>query len=276
MSRIFEFIELEKLLDKTEKIIIEPKYDGFYVELHVKNGMATGITRQGAKRFEKKCNLTDGIYYGEWCFGTEWSKKYKDGKWYDHVVLYDYKNDERHYNCRLILLKSFIDEVINNEKNDWIHITEYVEVIKLRDEIEGDIKSWKKFYEEGTDQFEGIVIRDARSTDYICSRLKRTFTMDYVIMGYEMSTAKKYKKLGWIKNILCGLFIENELKQVVKVGSMTEEWRKIFSRKKKEFIGQVIEVKGFQIFKSGALRHPSFLRVRKDKDAMECKWEVKK
>jgi ATP-dependent DNA ligase len=53
---------------------------------------------------------------------------------------------------------------------------------------------------------------------------------------------------------------------------MTEPIRKEISENKKKYIGTVVEINGFEIFKSGSTRHPSFNRFRDDKDSKDCTW----
>lgn len=53
---------------------------------------------------------------------------------------------------------------------------------------------------------------------------------------------------------------------------MSDDQRLEFGKNGDAYIGKVVEVAGFEVFDSGSMRHPSFVRVRDDKDAKECVW----
>ena len=62
--------------------------------------------------------------------------------------------------------------------------------------------------------------------------------------------------------------------QVCECGGFDDELRAEFTKNKKQFIGSVVEVKANELFKdSGKLRHPRFLRVRRDKEPERCIWK---
>lgn len=69
-----------------------------------------------------------------------------------------------------------------------------------------------------------------------------------------------------------------ELEWYVEVGEcegMTDDEREEFTRNEKTYLGKVIEVECNEVFKdTGKLRHPRFLRLRKDKNAEDCTWEA--
>ena len=258
MSRKIEFIDLEKLIKDAGEVIIEPKEDGHYCEMKVDCGIAIGYSRTGKKTFERKTHLPYGTYYGERRFGTSWAKNLPE-EFYDTVVLFDCEIPElgdRPYYDRL----KFIE--LNTKEDGWLFCIEYV--IAYKQEI-FDFK--KKAIENG---YEGVVVRLPNDWTFNASRLKKDVTNDYVIMGYTDSDAEKYSKNNWIKNILVGIHKDGKLTQVMRVGSMNEDVRDLLSKNKEANIGRVIEVRGFQLFKSGAMRHPSFVRFRDDKTSEEC------
>lgn len=74
-----------------------------------------------------------------------------------------------------------------------------------------------------------------------------------------------------------GKFVEHDGVTYLEVGECSgfdDEMRETFSRNKGDFLFTTIEVKANEIFKdTGKLRHPRFLRLRKDKSPNECTWK---
>jgi ATP-dependent DNA ligase len=119
---------------------------------------------------------------------------------------------------------------------------------------------------------EGLVFRNSRDTysDGTIGRLKREFTMDYVVMRLEEG---KGKLEGMCGVLVCGLYEGGKLVEKLRVGGgMSNIMRMEFWNRPREVIGQVIEVKGWQLFETGAMRHPQFVRFRSDKVPTECQW----
>jgi len=117
---------------------------------------------------------------------------------------------------------------------------------------------------------EGLVVKkigkgthyvpNSRTADWM--KLKKAMTMDYVIMGYDISTSKSHPDM--IKNIHLGLYKNGKLEKVGLVGSMKMKEREFFTKEGHKLIGKVIEVGGNEVFPSGAMRHPYFIRLRSD------------
>lgn len=118
---------------------------------------------------------------------------------------------------------------------------------------------------------EGIVLKDP-SKPYIKGKLpdwlkiKKEISKEFQIIGYENSTAKKYVSKDWIKAILLAEVGDQNRARVMQCGSMTEEMREAFSEDKSFYLGKIVEIAGFEIFTSGAVRHPSIKRMRPDLD----------
>ena len=265
MSRTIKFKELK---DIKKSWVVMPKYDGRWITLNVdKNGNGKGLTRtEKPTRDFPNTGLLEGTYYGEYLFGTEWSQSYKDGTMYDKIVLFDV---ERKISFRDKLKKLSVGVALGNI------ITEH----KISEDIYSTFcytitneNALNNIYKclVGKEKFEGIIVRSLDKIEQVAYRQKAQYTMDYIVMGYIDSTSKKYKEKGWIQALELGIYIDGELKNVLKRGSMTEEIRQQFSENKESMLGTVVEIKGFQIFKSGAVRHPSFLRIRDDKSPEMC------
>lgn len=78
----------------------------------------------------------------------------------------------------------------------------------------------------------------------VCKDLREPFNKDYVIM------------------------------EVCECAGFSDEDRAYFTRNRSAMTGQVIEVKANEIMKdTGRLRHPRYLRMRKDKEPERCLWK---
>jgi ATP-dependent DNA ligase len=120
-------------------------------------------------------------------------------------------------------------------------------------------------------------------------KVKREATADVVIMGYkaakEVSTKKsgeesmtKYAKAGVIGALVVGQHKLTprsyvalwELTEVATVSGMTDDERRDFTLRGKEYIGMVVEIKHNGREPTGRFRHPRFVQFRHDKTAESC------
>lgn len=63
---------------------------------------------------------------------------------------------------------------------------------------------------------------------------------------------------------------DGKLTEVTQTSGFPFELRKEFSDNPKKYIGRVVELGGYQVFASGAMRHSSFLRFREDREPKDC------
>jgi ATP-dependent DNA ligase len=136
---------------------------------------------------------------------------------------------------------------------------------------------FKQYIKQG---YEGIVIKDI-DKDFSSEewwKQKKVLTDEFIIMGYEFGNAdwhwiKNYQipKRGIVGNIICGLWKDNKLVKVMRVGQMPFKVRLELTHNPKKYLGKVVEIKGFERFQSGALRHASFLRFRNDLSVKQLK-----
>jgi ATP-dependent DNA ligase len=112
-------------------------------------------------------------------------------------------------------------------------------------------------------------------------KVKKDHTVDMVVMGYEPSTAETKIGRGLIEHLTCGMFMKTpdgkaELVELTKTGGMTEEMQfDITTNWERKYLHHVVELKHFGQFRSGALRHPSVVRMRPDKRAVDCVFDPK-
>jgi len=123
---------------------------------------------------------------------------------------------------------------------------------------------------------EGIILKKADSIyrfGPICDayKFKKYLTKDYVCMGFVESNAPTYVNAGMpVASIKCGLYINGKLQYVMQTSGFPFYWRKEFAENPNKYIGRVLEVGGYEIFKSGAMRHSMFLRFRDDRKPEDC------
>lgn len=137
---------------------------------------------------------------------------------------------------------------------------------------------FQEFYQEIINKGgEGIIIKkwqgktpyrgNTRNINWF--KVKKKVRISYIITGFNISDAESWK--GDIKSIRAGLYNrDKEIVEVCNIGSMTGAERSWLTEHQKEVIGKVIEVEGFEIFKSGAVRHPHLVGFRDDVDPEEC------
>jgi ATP-dependent DNA ligase len=274
--------------------LAEQKYDGIYCMLTFDSaGKLTLISRNMKEKtneqleslrsyLENYFQLKDSVINGELAFSTQAGTEYQKLFGHSKVDLFDilkYKGKELN-TTPLIQRKLLLSSLVKKD-DEYIKLSPYIcstfEDGSIDKDFNKKVLSWfNKLVKEGK---EGLVIKDMNDTGYECGgksklwyKIKKLVSMDYIIMDYEDSESDKYKSKGWIKNIVCGLLVNGELVEKVRVGSMTEPIRKEISENKKKYIGTVVEINGFEIFKSGSTRHPSFNRFRDDKDSKDCTW----
>jgi ATP-dependent DNA ligase len=131
------------------------------------------------------------------------------------------------------------------------------------------------------DGAEGIVVKAQCGLYHHLSwaRMKAVETWDFIIMDYTASTSKKFLNNG-IATLELGLFDRNgNLCHCCSCGGLTDEFRHIFYKDldTRKYIGEVCEISGQEMFKSGTIRHPRFNRMRPDANPSEqtfAKYEI--
>jgi hypothetical protein len=244
-------------IEATRQYIAEPKMDGIWCAIIIdKSGIISEIKSRhektkitkGFKFFiGRKTNIPNSILIGE-LITTKNELHIFD------IVRYKAKNTKNLDNEK----RRTLIEKLNIYKNKISLVP------RFKDSF---LKHYNEIVKKGG---EGLVLKkigegtkyipNSRTPDWL--KIKKFMTTDYVIMGFDTSTSSKYK--GMIKAIRLGLYKNGTLKEVCKCGSMKENDRKFFTDNKEKLINKVIEVGGYDVFPSGATRHPFFIKLRPD------------
>lgn len=249
--------------------VVELKYDGWWGQLLLQNDHWKLYSRTG--QLKKKGTLLkpfDGrtLLHGEFCYGTEWAKD--NPQLYNRIAVYGaemlYGKDVRH--VELFELRRLLNRLIPRLQKE-----EILNGCFLVDQwpLEKARAVW-----EATPKFEGLVFKDSRAvwgSPY--GRMKRGVTMDYICLGFEQSESDRHA--GWgVASVIGGLVPQGQMHpvQVCRVSGLDDTYRRAFYDNPDYFIGKVFEASGKKVTKSGALRHPNFVRWREDKSPNDCVW----
>jgi len=122
--------------------------------------------------------------------------------------------------------------------------------------------SWKVSTAKVDPDIEGFVFKNGNLSDWC--KFKPRKTIDLIICGY---TAGEGKYNGLIGSINCKTL---EGYPTCSCSGMTDLQRKYISENSDKLIGSVVEVEYQSVGAGGRLRHPEFVSIREDKDALGC------
>jgi ATP-dependent DNA ligase len=136
---------------------------------------------------------------------------------------------------------------------------------------------FKQYIKQG---FEGIVVKeldkDFKSESWW--KQKKVLTDEFILIDYEYGDAipgiinrLKVPRKRMVKGIVCGLWKDNKFEKVMRVGISRFDVILELTLNPKKYLGKVVEIKGFERFQSGALRHASFVRFRNDLSARDLR-----
>lgn len=251
--------------------VCELKYDGWWGQLVLENRNWTLYSQTG--RLLKSGSVQHNydprtIIHGEYIVGTEWAKQHPE--YYDQFVVFgleeapglENKTLTNHQQRQILhsLLPRLGEETI---------VSGLFLIPQFR--IEDAPTVW-----DINDEFEGLVFKNSQTPwGAPFGRMKREATMDYVCLGFEQSEADRHK--GWgVASVVGGLYFDGMLQRACLTSSLSDAQRSEFYNNPDRYLGQVFEVKGKKITKTGSMRHPDFVRWRPDKQPEECVWSMKK
>lgn len=253
-------------------VIVQPKYDGRWGMLHheEKSEFITLWSRHG--KIQKQINnpelinLPEFKMHGEYIFGTSFAKESDlEGKF----IVFDFEGNLKGYDPTLSNRIAFgLQHVLLLQQMgfNWIEMIED-DVAFGHDDVEliTEILNGKRF-----GKVEGVVLKEASSLfgdPWV--RIKPIFDMDYVIMGFNQSESASFKG-KMVKSVIGGLYIKGELTEICNVSGLANNDRAKMYTNPEDYIGKVMTCTGKDVFKSGALRHPNFLRMHPEKQPKEC------
>lgn len=251
--------------------IVQPKYDGWWARCVIENGQYRIYSRQGQEKAAGPvpAGTPNAVLIGEYIVGTQRAVSGSDSSNAGRLVVFDavviqegmaasaIAIHNRPYYERLAMSLKVIKHV------EWMSVAEGWAARTARDK-------WEEWVDNGG--AEGIVLRNG-GDNYVnatIARVKKTVTMDYVVIRVAEGGGKNKGKAG---AVVCGLYENGRLVEKVSVGGgWSDRQRLELFTQPEQYIGRVLEVRGYQVFASGSMRHPNAARWREDKTPAECVW----
>jgi ATP-dependent DNA ligase len=258
--------------------IVQPKHDGWFAEVIIKDGQASIYSRQGALKEVLPCPEFHGtaVLIGEFLVGTQ--RATSGNEQGGTLVVFDCLD----VSCTVNGKPSSLIESGDSYRHRLEVAGEIIKSLPWAKLIttmpaESAHGLWTDFVEQA--EGEGIVLRRSADTYHgaAIGRVKKTVTMDYVVMSVVEGGGKNRGKAG---AVVCGLYVNGRLVEKVSVGGgwSDAERAELFAAPQ-QYVGRVLEVRGYQLFASGSLRHPNVVRCptggikwREDKKPVECVW----
>lgn len=259
------YTDLTSLPNESDYDFFQVKYDGIWSRVVISGGFATVYSKTANVKETFATNFPDCIVVAEFMFGSEWSQAAgRKGKLFVFDLERFGENSlmELPYHERYCTLKNrlFSKGAVLDERFEL--------VLNHRMQRAGDV--WHRILDGDLD-YEGLVFRHAADLPTSSlGRLKPRITDDVVILdAYE----GEGKHLGRLGGFSVGKFKQGsgQLTKLYDVGGgFSDDQRIKFWNEWPLMRGRVIECIGRKRFKSGALRHPNFFRIRDDKLPSQC------
>lgn len=271
-----------------KRLILQEKFDGWYAPVTKENGITTWD--YGWKQYGLLVDFLkhlhdfmpdESVVTGEMGNGTQASLEWAKAHGHPRMVLFDTPKfrgkDIGHFSAelRFNIIREYWEGSGYCVPDSRIQVAESIILPGNDAEINKEI-AWKYFNTILARNGEGIVLKLA-SDGYYSGRnpniwkVKKYVTRDYVVMGFSTAVAPTHLAKGFkVGSMSLGLYVDGELRAVTSVGSFGDDWRAEFSRNPEKYIGRVAEAGAFDIFKSGALRHGMFIRMRDDRKPEDC------
>ena len=98
-------------------------------------------------------------------------------------------------------------------------------------------------------------------------KMKKQATFDCVVMGF---TPGQGRYAGGVGAVVFGQYVNGMLVELGQASGMTDGIRKDMGDFPNQYTGKVVEIKGQERLRSGAIRHPQFKGMRPDKSPKSC------
>lgn len=264
----------------------EIKQDGWYATLTVEDGIYEVWNRGGTKRlaegyYEALAELGRIQLVGEYMWATNWVTRHPEatGQFRAFDVTYaaeDVSGWGLQYRQRLLSAAVFD---LRDAGLPWVTM-----VKEFQSHMAPEL--WEVAVMGG--DHEGLVFkkRGDRWGTQVWARQKRVFTQDYVVTKVCEGGGRLAGTMG---SLICSLWKHTPdgyvLVPVLSVGGGFKDYERREWWNRQQLIAQisadelwlalpVIEVKGYDRFGGGSMRHPQFLRIRDDKEVIECRTQV--
>lgn len=243
---------------------VQLKFDGWWTCVIVQERSASTITSGGEERFTFiDLEAKNAVLLCEWIYGTNWAQgNHRSGKYMVFDILFYDTEDISNlpYEERYEIARQWINESSTEVFNKFELVRNW------------DRQDWKEVWKEQVEGkgFEGLIFRNSQDPFFASrvARMKRAFSMDYIVMGFKEGTGRLEGTLGAIEG---GLILNGKVEKICSVGSgFCDSLRDEIWNHKADYLGTVFEATGKSIFSTGSLRHPAFSRFRPDKNPSQC------
>lgn len=240
------------------------KQDGIWCSLVISNGEIRYYSKTGQLKHIANYNpelfpLGHSVLIGEFMFGSQRSTDPTvAGKFFcfDCVIADGQTISSGSYSARYRLAQSIIDRIADPrfEIVRCYSMEKYAEILTLlQDKVEGFIfRSWKQPYSDKLYKFKFEVEDDFIVTGMVEGLGKHAGRMGALMLSqHDPDTGK----LVYVQNV---------------GGGFNDVERHAWWQRKDSTYGTIVLVRGKGRFSDGALRHPTFLAIRTDKDPSKC------
>lgn len=262
-------------LEATGAWVAEPKRDGIWCAAFLDDRGVEFYSRTCERKpyslDDRRIDRLDGtLFVGELGFGSQESLRRRAAMGFDFMDVYDV----------LYYQHTYVGDLNGEDRRDLLE-----QLFRAHSTLAPNYilcPQWTmQFAQHYADEPEGLILKPAAGFKYEGGgrkvkhwlKAKKDHTVDMVIMGWKQSEAETKVNEAHVEYIVCGAYVDGTLKELVHVGSMTRELSRAIACDYGAFHNQVVELKHFGQFKSGALRHPSVVRLRADKRPEDCTFD---
>jgi len=266
-------------IPKVGKVLVEPKFDGMFASIRKFNNQIEVWSRRGERKSTLEQMLKDSLeqfpsdiyLLGEAEYGSQAGRIATEKLGYPVIHCFDMvegEDDDKDVVKRKSRLRKFLKGL---EDKHLIPVEDKISRVSKVPEI------FKQYVKQG---FEGIVVKeldkDFHSENWW--KQKKVLTDEFILIDYEYGDVipgiirrLNVQRKRIVKGIVCGLWKNNKLEKVMRVGISRFDVILELTINPKKYLGSVVEIKGFERFQSGALRHASFVRFRNDLSASDLR-----
>lgn len=266
-------------IPKVGKVLVEPKFDGMFASIRKINNQIEVWSRRGERKPSLEQMLKDSLakfpsdiyLLGEAEYGSQAGRIATEKRGYPVIHCFDMVEGE---DDDVVKRKSRLRKFLKGlEDKHLIPVEDKIARVSKVPEI------FKQYVKQG---FEGIVVKELEKDFHSENwwKQKKVLTDEFILIDYEYGDIipgiirrLNVQRKRMVKGIVCGLWKDNKLEKVMRVGITRFDVILELTINPKKYLGKVVEIKGFERFQSGALRHASFVRFRNDLSARDLRKE---